>query len=64
MTEATKLICDLIAKGVTNRETILKIMATHLSLTRKEAIYLMDIHRDIMKIKAEILFDPSQRKLK
>jgi len=64
MTEATKLICSLIGKGVTSRSIILDRMEIHLKCERKMAEDIMDTHRDIMEMKVNILADRRQRKLK
>jgi len=64
MTEATKLICLLIAKGITSRRIILDSMVTDLKCNRKIAEDLMDNYREIMEIKLDILSDKRQRKLK
>jgi len=63
LTEATKLICSLIGKGFSRAE-ILERMVLDLPCNRIMAKEIMNTHCSIMEMKAEILSDRRQRKLK
>jgi len=64
MTEATKLISDLLGDGVTSRRIILDTMETDLECGRKNAEDIMKMYRRILVLDVSTLSDRTQRKLK